>query len=811
MPRRKCLAILDLSNNRICCFCGLSTNNELEYGKIYEYDDIIAHYYCLLLSSNMQQNGSDDDGILGFLTEDIQKELSKAKKRQCRYCKKRGATLKCCNTKCKIIFHLPCGLRTGSLHQFFGEFRSFCKNHRPIQRIDPVVKTQLETLNNLLCYICYDSVNPHNVVETLWAPCCRKNAWYHRKCVQQLALSAGYFFKCPLCNNKDEFQKAMLNCGIFIPSQDASWELVPNAYEELLYRHDRCDAQICLCPKGRNYSSNETKWELTLCRLCGSQGIHVACGRLKNANTIWECTQCTDILNKSSQNVIPTIRQQDITLNSRYSDFTVMSKESDSDNSDSDISVGRNSPLTVKFDDERYLLPFSRNIIKPGPLSYKIQQVRKFIDNNKNLQSRSDHLNSEFNNKDFKNVSRLNDENSTTESDSLQENILKESETLITIDSDEEIVEIENPKRPIRCEPVSTITDGASNVSQYLSKFSRQMDLPSKNITEINYSMHNACLIDPGADEIVFSSTGEISPQCNVFENSETSGLNIKIVNVTSVSPEDFADVSDKSEESTSSSSALSVQSNGLCCPVDTEQSVLKRKINLRWSNINMLRTKKFADNDGNKELRNNPGPSSRNENEETMRNDKCEKRKQNFDICTSFFGVPNSIKKLAAKSQTRIPEASPNTAVRMNNVANSQSSGAEVINVCDTWDKAQSMEENIREVLQEDSPKIAMRRTRISRPIESDEFSSSRDFATKKPREESSHFEEQNSSNCMSCDSNSVTGMQRSMPLMGPKVANEICNVQTASGPDHKCHADGQVLQESQIVTPPIRTDERA
>lgn len=37
--------------------------------------------------------------------------------------------------------------------------------------------------------------------------------------------------------------------------RDASWELVPNAFEELLYRHDQCDASICLCPKGRKYTS----------------------------------------------------------------------------------------------------------------------------------------------------------------------------------------------------------------------------------------------------------------------------------------------------------------------------------------------------------------------------------------------------------------------------------------------------------------------------------------------------------------------------------------------------------------------------
>jgi len=38
--------------------------------------------------------------------------------------------------------------------------------------------------------------------------------------------------------------------------RDASWELVPNAFEELLYRHNQCDAISCQCPKGRKHISS---------------------------------------------------------------------------------------------------------------------------------------------------------------------------------------------------------------------------------------------------------------------------------------------------------------------------------------------------------------------------------------------------------------------------------------------------------------------------------------------------------------------------------------------------------------------------
>ncbi|XP_011342654.1 dentin sialophosphoprotein isoform X2 [Ooceraea biroi] len=364
------------SSPKACCFCNLADDNELEYGKIYEHNGIVTHYYCLLLSSNMEQKGQDNEGILGFLTEDIQKELRRGKRLVCTYCRKSGATLGCCNVKCKRIFHFPCGLKAGSLHQFFGEFKSYCINHKPKQNIDQHILKEISSIDNLLCYICYDKVNPSDHVETLWAPCCKKDAWFHRKCVQQLAMSAGYFFKCPLCNNKKEFQKVMQENGIFVPSQDASWELVPNAFEELLYRHDQCDAVLCLCPKGRKYTSSNAKWELVLCRTCGSQGIHMSCGQLKWANPVWDCVECTSILGKA-------IKDKENVRSSSSNGSSL--REFDSD-SDTDISVGTEFPLqyaSPNFDlspssSSSSLPDIMSNIkLRPGPRSFKLQQQIK--------------------------------------------------------------------------------------------------------------------------------------------------------------------------------------------------------------------------------------------------------------------------------------------------------------------------------------------------------------------------------------------------------------------------------------------------
>lgn len=95
-------------------------------------------------------------------------------------------------------------------------FRSFCQQHRITQQID---LKDLQKSRPVQCSICKDDVMPTPLPTSIWAPCCRRGAWFHRNCVQQLALSAGYFFKCPLCNNVDTFKSRMLTLGIYIPSR----------------------------------------------------------------------------------------------------------------------------------------------------------------------------------------------------------------------------------------------------------------------------------------------------------------------------------------------------------------------------------------------------------------------------------------------------------------------------------------------------------------------------------------------------------------------------------------------------------------
>ncbi|XP_051001705.1 G2/M phase-specific E3 ubiquitin-protein ligase isoform X1 [Acomys russatus] len=283
----------DNSKNLACCiFCRKSDDCPNKYGekKTYEKWNFSVHYYCLLMSSGIWQRGKEEEGVYGFLIEDIRKEVNRASKLKCTVCKKNGASIGCVVPQCKRSYHLPCGLQKECIFQFTGNFASFCWTHRPVQVI-----TANKYRDSLPCTICLEFIEPVPTYNILQSPCC-KNAWFHRDCLQVQAINAGvFFFRCTLCNNTDVFQKEMLRMGIHIPEKDASWELEENAYQELLQSHDRCDVRRCHCKKGRDYNEPNSKWEVKRCQSCGSSGTHLACSSLQSWEQNWECLECRRI------------------------------------------------------------------------------------------------------------------------------------------------------------------------------------------------------------------------------------------------------------------------------------------------------------------------------------------------------------------------------------------------------------------------------------------------------------------------------------------------------------------------------------
>ncbi|XP_076306335.1 uncharacterized protein LOC143222967 isoform X3 [Tachypleus tridentatus] len=349
-----------------CIFCKLKEDNVFHYGKIFHREKFSLHYYCMLFSSGLVQRGkTDKDGILGFLPGDILREVRRGKRLKCSYCRKCGATVGCCYNKCRKVFHFPCGLQNGSLSQFFGRFNSYCEEHRPRQKVWEENGKQSKG-SELMCPICLYPVKNRDSNYVLIAPCC-KSSWFHRNCLQRQALSAGYFFKCPLCNNKELFQMEMLKYGIHVPEQDASWELEQNAFQDLLVRYCHCDAPQCICPKGRNFNLKGSEWEIQVCRSCGSQGYHILCRKPMSQKSYWECEECLAVSKRLKQRWSVTTPNKMHDDSSKLEDVRVEDSSSEAVNLSKLVSSGkkkRKSEKTILLEKDSTEVKVSKNEIK---------------------------------------------------------------------------------------------------------------------------------------------------------------------------------------------------------------------------------------------------------------------------------------------------------------------------------------------------------------------------------------------------------------------------------------------------------------
>ncbi|KAM6169919.1 E3 ubiquitin-protein ligase PHF7 [Rhynchocyon petersi] len=270
----------------VCLLCLQEPGDPEKLGEFLQKDNLSVHYFCLILSSKLPQRGQSNRGFHGFLPEDIKKEAIRASRKVCFVCKKKGAAINCQKDHCLRNFHLPCGQAQGCLSQFFGEYKSFCGNHRPTQVIQRGQNREEES-----CVLCCEKLSQASV-ENIQSPCCSQTI-YHRKCIQKYAhTSAKHFFKCPQCNNREEFPQEMLRMGIHIPDRDAAWELEPGAFSDLYQRYQHCDARTCLYEQGRDSFEDKGRWCLILCDTCGSHGTHRDCSSLPSDDKEWECEEC---------------------------------------------------------------------------------------------------------------------------------------------------------------------------------------------------------------------------------------------------------------------------------------------------------------------------------------------------------------------------------------------------------------------------------------------------------------------------------------------------------------------------------------
>lgn len=115
-----------------CMICCRKDENDLLYGEkkgcvASNGKEIVAHTFCLLFSCGLLQKGQDDEGIDGFMPPDIMTEKKRGDKLKCFFCKKKGATAACCESKCQKSYHYTCAADAKTeqkvLFEFCDEFR----------------------------------------------------------------------------------------------------------------------------------------------------------------------------------------------------------------------------------------------------------------------------------------------------------------------------------------------------------------------------------------------------------------------------------------------------------------------------------------------------------------------------------------------------------------------------------------------------------------------------------------------------------------------------------------------------------------
>ena len=294
-PRKRLLESPPPTPGKIVKTCQFCHTSKQPHDDLLQYQDVTAHYCCLLFSSGLHQQGDEEQELRGFLLEDVKKEIRRGNKLKCHYCKQRGATVGCAKSTCKKSYHLPCGAANMALHQHYDQFKSFCSQHRPPMKALPAGHKGKE------CGICRQKLGGTTEdakYKHLFCPCCKQG--FHRHCLQDMAFSFGSdMFRCPrqTCRDSRKFSKEMQYYGIRVPDKKSLWEREEG--EEQIPILKKCDAKFCMCTKsgGRTYNEAGTVWEIFSCGICNTKGIHSKCGGLeKYVDPLWYCYQCRRVV-----------------------------------------------------------------------------------------------------------------------------------------------------------------------------------------------------------------------------------------------------------------------------------------------------------------------------------------------------------------------------------------------------------------------------------------------------------------------------------------------------------------------------------
>ncbi|KXJ72632.1 hypothetical protein RP20_CCG017557 [Aedes albopictus] len=287
------LRIVNSEKDVRCDICLLvNENNTIQFGpfveKMLAKDTFRCHYLCLLSGTHIAQRGiGDDAGILGFLINDVKQSFQMFRNKVCYCCGQSSAPVRCIAPDCGRYFHYVCGYRKGCVTQFTGEYPSYCHEHLPFEEPQPEHDGE--------CWICWDTLQPSNPVSCVPTFCEpdessssreKEVSWFHRECLQKYAYEAGYYFKCPICHEKQIFSQYAKMHGIFVPMRDASWEIDRTYFKDL--HGCKCSAENCKYGDKKRCADR-----MVGCKACGGETLHLECAEISDPND-YVCSKCMD-------------------------------------------------------------------------------------------------------------------------------------------------------------------------------------------------------------------------------------------------------------------------------------------------------------------------------------------------------------------------------------------------------------------------------------------------------------------------------------------------------------------------------------
>jgi len=283
-----------VTTKAVCGYCHKGhLDDPLESGKMFSIAGVITHYFCMLFTYNSSQLGADNEGLFGFYGAEVKSQMENAQKRRCKYCSKPGATARCNKKHCGVYMHFPCGQEAGATFQFMGKMHTYCYMHRVRQK-----EETFPSPPDADCVICYEKVDiARKVFKRIRAPCCGRHL--HRDCVQRFAMTSGtQHFKCPNCNNHELITKEFKKAGVYIPYKDAEWELPAQSsfynFQDMYVQTKRCSVKECLCKEkeGRSFNDVDGEFEIVLCDMCGTNGVHIKCAKVNEETLDYVCVDC---------------------------------------------------------------------------------------------------------------------------------------------------------------------------------------------------------------------------------------------------------------------------------------------------------------------------------------------------------------------------------------------------------------------------------------------------------------------------------------------------------------------------------------